>query len=138
MTHSNQRVLLSILLCIAAIIGLCYVFQNQTTIIYAKAYDSYLDLWRLIWIIPFMLLGLAIRAFLRRREPGPPWVAYMKYLFYLSIASAILFVMCHSFLNLGNWLYYPVIALGAVIFALPSGLPSKMGAFFHKFYGLDS
>lgn len=137
MTDCKQRVILSALLWTTSIIGLCWVFKNHTTIIYTQAHGNYLDLWRLIWMIPFISLSLAIRAFLRRQEPGSPWIAYLKYVFYLFIACSILFVMCHSFLDLGNWLYYPVTAIGVATFALPSGLPDKMSAFFRKFYGLN-
>lgn len=125
----EQRIFLSRVLLYVSILALAVVWRYGQMVFYVQAKNTPADLWRLLWLLPFMFLGMAIRAYRRRGEDGLPYKPYLKYLVYLSAANFVLFAMCHAFLAMDNWLFYPIAGMGSLVLPQPDGLPERIGTF---------
>jgi len=110
------------LTCLLIVLGIAvgilnWIFREQ--VFYLKAHDSWIDLWRLIWVGAFIPIGLAFRSYQMSYYDSSPWFSYLvEYISVIGVASFILFVIFHSILNLNNWYFYLVTPPAVIIMGL--------------------
>jgi len=126
LSDKNHRMALSVVLAIIALLVFIQISCHSLQVFYEQAHGSMMDLWRFLWMIPFIFIGLSIRAFRWRDYPGPPWAKYFEYLLWILASSFLFFTAAHTFLGIDNWLFYPSSAIIAVWSGLVPGRASKI------------
>ena len=100
---------------------------------YADPHDGIEDLWRFVWMVPWLFLGLAWRGWELRNHPDPPRLAYIvAYPIAVMATGLFAFAILHGLVPaLTSWLYYfvtPAIGLLIGVLAIPGILMRlKMG-----------
>lgn len=85
------------------------------------------EVWRLLWLGPFIFGGIAARAFIWQNysgqsRQGSPWREYLlEYPAGSILAAWLVFAGCHSALGLDNWLFYPTSAVAVFLLSLAPG-----------------
>jgi hypothetical protein len=125
MSDRDHRIALSVVLAIIALLVFIQIFCQHLQVFYEKAHGSLIDLWRFLWMIPYVFIGLSVRAFRWRNYPGLPWTKYLEYLIGVLAASFLFFTAAHTFLGINNWLFYPSSAIIAIWFGFVPGRASK-------------
>lgn len=138
LSNYHKRLVVSLTFFVLTLVGmwLFWVFFDRTY--YLNPRNNYSDMWRFVWMFPFVMLGLSIRAYRFRNDVGSPWVAYFKYCRALPLVCLVLFVMLHSFLSMGGWLFYPVSAIAIIIFSQSNSLIDKSEKFVLSFFNFKS
>ncbi len=110
---------------IIGIILLCLTFSIRRRVYRPVSAEDFSDIWRVLWILPFVFFGVAARAYQWRKYNDTPWPAYVRYPLLVTAGGILLFAACHSFLELDNWLYYPTSAIVVFWLGRTPGLVSS-------------
>jgi hypothetical protein len=108
------------------------LFLACTTVLGDKVYRAEStgdihDAWRYLWVLPFVFFGVSARAYQWRMYNDTPWPAYLRYLPLVGAGGFFVFVACHSFLDLDNWLYYPTSAIAVFwLGRVPGSVPGRI------------
>jgi hypothetical protein len=118
MNNKRHRIFLSILFAFFATVLLLLIWRQWSYIYYPKAQGSPKDLWRIVWVMPYIFIGLSTRAFLWKEYPSNPWRSYAGYFLWITAACFLFFAAAHTFLGIDNWLFYPTSSILAIWFGL--------------------
>ena len=135
-TGKERRLFLTRIFIYLSVLLLGFTWSLSSKVYYSKAYNSISDSWRLVWVLFSVIIGLALRAYRYREDPGSPFVPYLKYFGYLCVVNFLLFALCHTTLNITTWIYYPVALIAGVAFAQPDGLLPKMQGLLAQLVGI--
>lgn len=136
-TDKGKRILLFWVLFVLTLGLLGGCLHSVADVFYQEAWNDIDDSWRLLWMSFSIFLGLTVRAYRYRNDNGTPYLVYLKYVGYLFLPNFFLFALCHSNLNMKNWVYYPIALIGGVMFAQPDGLPEKTQGTLAKLLGIN-
>ena len=117
-SYRIQHLLLGTLVLFVSLGLFAVVAHFHEQVFYNQPHDDPRDLWRFLWMVPFIFLGLGARAFIYQHHPGSPWSEYSTYGVYVAVASGLLFIVVHSALPVDDWLYYVFAPMATFLFAL--------------------
>ena len=106
------------------LLPLIIVFLHEW-VFYRDAYGDWRDLGRIVWLVPFVFFGLALRGYRFREYPtAAGWVYVFEYLPDLVVGATLLFAVLHTFEETtSGWLYYP---FSAPVIFVHSQAPGRM------------